>query len=85
MDEGLPGFAGSWAKNGGKEMTLTQIKAAIHSGRKVHWGNLGYEVFQDCIGQYLICCLFNNYCWGLTYLDGETLNGAEEEFFTEDK
>ena len=62
-------------------MTLTQIKKAIKQGKKVHWGNTGYIVIKCSIGQYLIKCIKNNDCIGLTWQDGTTLNGKDTEFF----
>lgn len=62
-------------------MNLEQIKAAIEAGKKVFWSNEGYEVIKDSIGQYLIRCIWNDHCIGLTWRDGKTLNGKPEEFF----
>jgi len=63
-------------------MTLEQIKQAIEDGKKVYWSNPAYEVIKDKIGQYLIHCTLNNHYIGLTWRDGVTLNGKEEDFFT---
>lgn len=62
-------------------MTLEQIKAAIANGQKVHWSNTGYEVIKTKSGEYLIKFIPNNHCIGLTWQDGKTLNGKEEQFF----
>lgn len=62
-------------------MSLDQIKQAISNGYKVHWSNSAYDVIQDKIGQYLICCNHNKSCVGLTWQDGITLNGKESDFF----
>jgi hypothetical protein len=62
-------------------MTLNQIKHAIAQGKRVYWDNINYEVIQDEGGQYLIQCKSNNHCIGLTWADGITLNGKEEDFF----
>jgi len=64
-----------------KGMTLSEIKTAIAEGKKVYWGNEGYEVILDGIGQYLIYCEDTQYCIGLTHMDGVTMNGKEEDFF----
>lgn len=64
-------------------MTLDQIKQAIDQGQKVYWSNTSYEVIKDKIGQYLIKYKPNNYCIGLTWTDEVTLNGQEDEFFTQ--
>ena len=62
-------------------MTLQEIKTAIEEGKRVFWSTLAYQVIKDSVGQYLIDCS-TGYCIGLTWLDGTTLNGEEEEFFT---
>lgn len=62
-------------------MTATEIKKAIDNGQKVYWSNSGYEVIKDNKAQYLIRCTSNNYCIGLTWQDGTTLNGKEDDFF----
>lgn len=62
-------------------MTASQIKAAVDSGKKVYWSHKGYEVIKDRIGQYLIVCLQNKHCIGLTWQDGVTLNGNGSQFF----
>ncbi len=65
-------------------MTLEQIKQAISEGKKVHWSSGLYEVVKDNIGQYLIKCSSNDHCIGLTWADGQTLNGKEKDFFIND-
>ena len=62
-------------------MTLNEIKAAIDAGRQVRWGNDGYEVIKDNLGQYLIVYRPNGYTIGLAWRDGVTLNGKEEDFY----
>lgn len=63
-----------------------EIKAVVDEGvHRVFWSNTGYEVTKDTRGQYFIKCLANRHCIGLTWLDGETLNGKPEEFFTLDE
>mgnify|MGYP003635920301 CR=1 FL=1 len=62
-------------------MNLQQIKTAIAQGKIVHWSNDNYKVILDNKGQYLIDCILNGYCIGLTWLDGITLNGKESEFY----
>ena len=62
-------------------MTLEEIKKAVEEGKKVHWSHSGYAVICDKIGQWLIVCSSNNHCIGLTWLDGVTMNGKEEDFF----
>jgi len=62
-------------------MKLHEIKQAIEENKKVFWSNNNYEVIKDSIGQYLIKCNLNNHCIGLTWLDEETMNGEEKDFF----
>lgn len=62
-------------------MNLQEIKQAIEDGHKVHWCNAGYEVRKDNLGQYHIIYIWNDYCIGLTWIDGVTLNGKEKDFF----
>ncbi len=62
-------------------MNLQQIKAAIAEGKTVCWKSTAYVVIKDNLGQYFIRCNLNQHHIGLTWLDGETLNGEEEDFF----
>ncbi len=62
-------------------MNLQEIKQAIDQGIRVHWANLMYDVIKDQHQQYMILCRQNGHCIGLTWLDGKTLNGKEEDFF----
>lgn len=62
-------------------MTLQEIKQAIAEGKRVCWATPAYRVIQDSIGQYLIVCLLNDHCIGLTWQDNITLNGQEHQFF----
>lgn len=74
-------------------MTLQEIKKAITQGKQVFWKTEGYRVirigmFRDSVAldddssnQYLIKCDYNGHCIGLTWTDGVTMNGKEEEFF----
>ena len=64
-------------------MTLAEIKTALADGKRVFHQSMNYEVIADSIGQYLIKCRSNDYCIGLTWRDGQTMNGKEDEFFTE--
>lgn len=63
-------------------MNLQEIKEAIQTGRNVYWSSKGYEVKRSKDGSYYVECLSNQYIIGLTWLDGTTLNGKEEQFFT---
>ena len=57
------------------------IRRAVRNGKTVHLGNPGYTVILDSIGQYLITYAHNDYCIGLTWHDGVTLNGPLEDFY----
>ena len=62
-------------------MTLEEIKQAVLDGKTVHWSNEGSIVICDRLGQWMIQCIQNNYCIGLTCSDGTTLNGKKEDFY----
>ena len=63
-------------------MNLNEIKTAVRSGKKVHWATEAYIVINPKGGeQWLIKCVLNDSCIGLTWADGMTMNGKEEEFF----
>lgn len=64
-----------------KTMTVTEIKKAVDQGNIVQWASPTYRVIKDRIGQYLIICVINNDCIGLTHRDGVTLNGYESDFY----
>ena len=61
-------------------MSLDDIKTAIYNGYRVHWKSNNYLVLKDKIDQYLIKCLSNSYCVGLTRSDG-TLIEDPNHFF----
>lgn len=65
-------------------MNVEQIKAAVDAGLTVHWAQTNYVVVKgkkQLADEYLIKCLGNDNVTGLTWKDGVTLNGKEEEFF----
>ena len=62
-------------------MTLQEIKTALDNGLKVYHQHEGYPVIKDKIGQYLITYKYNDWAICLTWKDGVTMNGKEEEFF----
>jgi hypothetical protein len=62
-------------------MTLQEIKDAVLAGKTVHWASKAYVVVKDNVGQWLIECRLNESCIGLTWSDGVTMNGKEDEFF----
>jgi hypothetical protein len=64
-------------------MNLQEIISAIRNGKKVFWSNSLYEVIEPQPNNFIIRCKTNDYCIGLTWLDNVTLNGKEEEFYTE--
>lgn len=61
-------------------MSITEIKQALDTGKKVYWSNESYQVIKSQ-GTYLIAHQ-NGSCIGLTWQDEVTLNGNEEDFFT---
>lgn len=65
-------------------MTLEEIKSAVESGKKVYWSSKNYIIIKDSIGQWLVHSQFNNHYWGLTHMDGVTVNGKPEDFFVEE-
>ena len=62
-------------------MTLSDIKKAVRAGKIVCLGSDVYRVTNPVKGQWLIHCILNDYCTGLTWLDGETINGEESDFY----
>ena len=66
-------------------MTLQEIKTAVDSGRRVCWSNPGYEVVHDDCDQWLIRCVGNGGCVGLTKTDGVTMNEKEVSFFVDER
>jgi hypothetical protein len=63
-------------------MTLDEIKEAVDAGCDVYWCTARYGVVKDKLGQYLIECYDNGSCIGLTWSDGVTLNGREQDFYS---
>lgn len=66
-------------------MNLQEIKSAVDDGKSVKWANAAYDVVRDSHGQYLVVCNLNQYTIGLTWLDGETLNGKPEQFYVDNQ
>ena len=63
-------------------MTLQEIQAAVMAGQTVHWASTLYVVkYASAIDEFLIHCLSNDTCIGLTWQDGVTMNGSEDQFF----
>ena len=69
-------------------MTLEEIKKAVKEGKTVHWANDGYKVTlytnKNKEDFWCIVCSHNDNCIGLTWNDGESMNGKEEEFYIGD-
>ena len=63
-------------------MKLAEIKQAVLNGEKVHWSSNAYDVIYTFDNSWLIRCNLNDHCIGLTHLDGVTLNGHENQFYT---
>ena len=64
-------------------MTLSQIKTAVDQGEAVYWSNKNYQVIKNKFGDYVIRTASNKHEIGLTWADGVTMNGTENEFFME--
>ena len=62
-------------------MTLEEIKTAVDNGESVYWANENYRIIKDKLNQYLIHSQSNDYCIGLTWRDGVTMNGKPGQFF----
>ena len=62
-------------------MTADGIRRAVDAGYDIRWANDAYQVRKDKNGEYLIVCLNNDNCIGLTARDGVTLNGNPENFY----
>ena len=63
-------------------MTLQEIQAAVMAGQTVYWASTLYVVkYASAIDEFLIYCLSNDTCIGLTWQDGVTMNGSEDQFF----
>ena len=68
------------------DMKLNEIKAAVLAGKTVHWKNGAYRVIFDptrgsVVAGFLIECVVNGDCIGLTWTNGVTMNGEEADFF----
>ena len=66
-------------------MKLEEIKEAVRNGKNVKHQNELYDVvlshYKNGEENWLIVCKANKYAIGLTWADGVTLNGKEEEFY----
>jgi hypothetical protein len=66
-------------------MKLSEICRAVDEGLMVHWQNREYQVVRSSMHpSYLIRSTATGHCIGLTWADGVTLNGKEEDFFIGD-
>lgn len=61
-------------------MNIQEIKQAVSEGKTVNWVNALYEIKKSG-DDFVILCISNQNCIGLTWMDGVTLNGKEEDFF----
>lgn len=66
-------------------MNLDDIKKAVDKGLTVHWCNGGYIVEKTDDGRYFIRCTMNGDCTMLTWADGVTMNGSENDFYITEK
>ncbi len=64
-------------------MNVTEIKEAVDTNKTVYYKSKEYTVVKNR-GDYDILCSLNNHRVGLTWMDGVTLNGKEESFFTKE-
>ena len=63
-------------------MTLAEIHRALDEGLPVHWQSPSYGVERSAgCGTCVIRSLSTGHCICLTWADGITLNGKEDEFF----
>lgn len=63
-------------------MTLEEILRAVDEGMPVHWQSSAYLVERPAGGgACVIRSLSTGHCISLTWTDGRTLNGEEEDFF----
>ena len=69
-------------------MTLEEIELALFEGKRVYWKTTAYSVFEGLDGYYIVfmpdAAGFGHNCISLTWQDGKTLNGTEEDFFVGD-
>lgn len=61
-------------------MDAAAIKAAVDAGQTVQWRSPAYRVTRDRHGQYHIVFVSTGDAIGLTWRDGVTLNGDEQDF-----
>lgn len=67
-----------------KAMKLHEIKYHLDNGRPVFWLSDMYQVTTNSAHEYVIECQLNGHCIGLTWSDGKTLNGQEQDFYYKD-
>jgi Zn finger protein HypA/HybF involved in hydrogenase expression len=72
--------AGLTSRKTGAFSNADEIKAAVDAGQSVKWSNDGYDVIKDSLGQYMIV-YYGGDAIGLTWQDGQTLNGDPGEFY----
>lgn len=62
-------------------MTLEEIKQAVLDGKTVHWTSDEYIVASDNRVHFVVQRIKDKCCVALTWGDGKTLNGKEEDFY----
>jgi hypothetical protein len=63
-------------------MKLDEIRRSVDEGLTVHWQTREYQVIRSSTHPvYLIRANTTDHSIGLTWADGVTLNGKEEDFF----
>jgi hypothetical protein len=64
-----------------RKMKLQEIKDAVDAGKVVYWKSGAYQVVRSGSGYYISTKGQSPHMIGLTWTDGKTLNGKEEDFF----
>jgi hypothetical protein len=63
-------------------MDLNEIKQSVNQGLMVYWGDTGYQVIVDSLGQYFIKCQFNGRVSEL--IDSQFSEYKQTDFFIKD-
>lgn len=65
-----------------RRMNVLEIRRAVDEGLIVCWTSVDYRVLKNPgTDSYFINCKPTGHTIGLTWADGKTLNGKEDEFF----
>ena len=62
-------------------MNINEIKSAVENGKRVFWKQANYEVIKNKFGDWLVVCLQNENCTGLTHRNGVTWEYDEKDFY----